>query len=522
MTNKITAESPVKSNYTSIGDFLDKYFKQLRKHGWCIIVLACIFAVLNIGRVYLTYTPLYTAEAIFTISTDVTASNTSYYNNTTTSQLSKTFPYIITSSTMQNVIAKDLGISSVPGSINVSALDDTNLFTMTVTASDYKTAYNILKSVLNNYPQVANHIIGNTQLTLITSPPTSAPPTNTPSYRNVALIGAAAGAALGILIILALTMINKTINKPEEITSVLNCHKLGVILKVIPKKNSKKKSSVITITNNHIDKRFIESVSSIRNNLIKKHKTENVNSIIFTSTVSNEGKSTISANVALSLAKKNYKTIIVDADLRNPSIKEQLGIADKTACITDVLKNKIKLSDAIVKLPKSNLYALLGSEASPKASEFVSSPEMLKMIHSLQKAFDFVIIDMPPAGLVSDAVSLKNDADGLVYVVRQDYAKIPKIIDSIDSFGGGKIKMLGCILNYASGAFGNRTYGRYGYGKYGGYGYGYGYGYGSYGYGYSSNKKKKDKVYDDNESYKGKHHVDNNDNTSSYNSENEV
>lgn len=504
MTNKITAESP-KETYVTIGDFFEKYVKQLKKHGWCIIVLACIFAVLNIGKVYLTYTPIYTAEAIFTVSTDVSAGNTSYYNNTSTQQLAKTFPYIITSSALQNIVAKELDMKSVPGTIKVNALDGTNLFTISVTSSDYATSYKILKSVLNSYPQVANHIIGNTQLTLITSPPTSAPPTNTPSYRDSALIGAAIGAVFGILIILAITMINKTINKPDEISSVLNCHKLGVVLKVIPKKNSKQKSSVITITNSHIDKRFIESVSSIRNNLIKHYKTENIKSIIFTSTISDEGKSTISANVALSLAKKKYRTIIVDADLRNPSVKEQLGISENTASIVDVLSNNIKLSEAIVKLPKSNLYALLGSEPSPKASEFVSSTAMSNMIQSLKKAFDFVIIDMPPAGLVSDAVSLKDDADGLVYIVRQDYAKTPKIIDAIDSFANGKIKILGCVLNYASGAFGNKSYGRYGYSRYGGYGYGYGnYGYERYGYGYSASKKNIHKE----EAYKGKHQKD--------------
>ena len=120
------------------------------------------------------------------------------------------------------------------------------------------------------------------------------------------------------------------------------------------------------------------------------------------------------------------------------------------------------------------------------ASELMGSKQLADLVGALEKIFDYVVIDVPPVGIVSDALEMKDYVGGLVFVVRQDYAKVSKILDSISLFGYSKIKILGCIFNMASGVLSTKGYGRYGYNSYGGYG-SYGGSYGSYGYGQYGN-----------------------------------
>lgn len=483
----------IDNNYTkndlSLKEIVLRMLNGIKKYGWCILVLACIGAIFNIGRVYISYTPAYAATATFTVSTDVSNDN-SYYNNTAANQLSKTFPYILTSGVLNRIVAKDLGMETMPGTITSSVLEGTNLFTITVTSNDYETAYNVLKSVINNYPEVAKYIIGNTQLTLISPPTASSKPVNEPSYKITALIGAAAGAVVALAIIALIVLLSSTLRTPEEIRTLLNCKKLGVIVKVYQKKSHAKKNPYISITDKNIDNRFIEAINSIRNSILRTCKKKNIKTIMVTSTSAGEGKTTISANLATTLAKKHYKTIIVDCDLRNPSVKKHLGICNDVKSIEDVLKGKATLSDAIVHVKKTDLYALLGTKYSPDASELISGTEIKKLIAVLRKTFDYVILDVPPAGIISDAVALKDDIDGLIFVIKEDYAKVKRIQDAIDSFGNSKIEIIGCIFNQATGAFGNKGYGRYGYG-------GYLYGNSAYGYGNFYGEQDNDNDSDD-------------------------
>lgn len=205
-----------------------------------------------------------------------------------------------------------------------------------------------------------------------------------------------------------------------------------------------------------------------------------------------EGKTTLSSNLAISIAKKHYKTIIVDCDLRNPTVKHQLEIKSDCKTITDVLEGKCSAGDAIIRVPHTSLYALLAKGFNENASEIISSDSMRVLLEALKKTFDYVIIDVPPVGLVSDAVAMQDMVDGLIYVVRHDYIKVKRIQDALESFSGSNIVMLGCVYNMSKGALANF---RYGYNR---YGYGYGSSYGNYGsdgyYGSDFDYKSIDKI----------------------------
>ena len=135
---------------------VDDLWKGFKKFAWLVAVLAAVFSVLFYMRARFSYTPYYQASATFTINanTGLNYSN-NYYNNATATQMAQTFPYIISSGVLKNVIAEDLGVSAIPGTISVQALEDTNLLTMTATASDAELAQDILVSSIDIYPTVA-------------------------------------------------------------------------------------------------------------------------------------------------------------------------------------------------------------------------------------------------------------------------------------------------------------------------------------------------------------------------------
>lgn len=496
-------------SYTPVGEYVSKILTGIKKHWYIIAVLAGICCVGFTLYSYRAYTPQYTAAATFTVTPkgDSLSAYTSISSNASTQQLEKTFPYIITSAPLTRVVAEDLGLSYVPGTLTATAVEDTNLFTITVTSSNYETAYNVLKSVINNYPSVAEYVVGATDLVLVVPPSASSTPINPISYREKALIGTAVGALLGLLIVFFLENLNHTVRHPDEIRKLLNNQRLGSIVKVVKKKSSHSTGS-LTIDDAHTDPRFKESVFSIRNKIIKLCADQKINSVMVASTTTNEGKTTVAANLAIALAKKHYRTVIIDCDLRNPTVRQQLNIPESCSLgIVDVITGGCSLQDAIVKTKKNGLYVLPGTIPVNNASELMGSKQLADLVGALEKIFDYVVIDAPPVGIVSDALEMKDYVGGLVFVVRQDYAKVSKILDSISLFGYSKIKILGCIFNMASGVLSTRGYGRYGYNSYGGYGsygsYGrYGYGYGQYGdyYGNEENSRAEEASYTDSDS----------------------
>ena len=334
-------------------------------------------------------------------------------------------------------------------------------------------------------------------MVLVVPPSASAEPVNTVNYRIRALIGTGVGVAVALAIIMLIELFNVTVRKPDDIELLLNSERIGSIVKVINKKSSNV-TDIVSLDAQHVDSRYKESVYSIRNSLIKKCNAKSINSFMITSTGAGEGKTTLSSNLAIAFRKKHYRTVIIDCDLRNPSLRKQFNIPLKedSLGIVDVVTGNCSLEDALVRMKKSGLYVLPGTIPVGNASELMGSKQMAKLIEALKEMFDYVIIDAPPVGVVADALEIRDGVGGVLFVVRQDYVKANKIKEAISIFGGSRINILGCVFNMASGVFGSKGYGRYGYGNYGyggygrygryggsysnGYGYGYGYGYGDY------------------------------------------
>lgn len=459
------------------------------KFWWLCLALAAVIATAVFLEGYFSFKPSYSVSATFTVQTqdvnangDAISSYSFYYNRTTAAQLSETFPFILESNLLQETICEDLGVKRMPATISASSVTDTNMFTMTAVGSDAQDTYDTLISAIENYPVVAEYVIGSTKLNMISEPVVPKEPTNKRSFVGKSVFGAGFGFLLGIIWIVIYAIFRNTVRTKQDIREKLNRRCLGIIPNVVFKKHNKEIDRSLLLTNPQIGEGFMESVRALRNAVVQatdgKHKV-----LMVSSAAPNEGKTTVTCNLAASLSKIDKRVLLVEGDLRNPSVIKHIENCER----------RLIDENEELKIEKVDLLGidLLTFKSNEKEMWKVVNASYLKDVFGrFSKYYDYVIIDSPPCGLTSDPEVIADAADAAILVIKQDNVRITRIQYAIDCLLSADIKIIGCVLNYAASglngygeSYGFR-YGRYGYGRYGYGRYGYGrYGYGKYGYG---------------------------------------
>lgn len=235
-----------------------------------------------------------------------------------------------------------------------------------------------------------------------------------------------------------------------------------------------------------------ETFRNIRTNL-QFMLEDNKKVILVTSTISGEGKSFISGNLAISLSLLGKKVVIVGLDIRKPGLNKVFRLSTKEKGITQYLANPGSDLMALVQQSdvNKNLYILPGGTVPPNPTELLAREGLDKAIETLKKNFDYVILDTAPVGMVTDTLLIGRVADLSVYVCRADYTHKAEFTLINELADEKKLPNLCTVINGVD--LKRKKYGYYyGYGKYGKY-YGYGKRYG-YGYGYGQEKNNDEKV----------------------------
>ena len=231
-----------------------------------------------------------------------------------------------------------------------------------------------------------------------------------------------------------------------------------------------------------------ESFRSVRTNLKYFLKDKQCPVISVSSTISAEGKTFISANLAAILAMSGKNVLLIGLDLRKPRIHKIFGVNNETG-MSSFLIGEEKYEKIVVKTLVDNLWYASSGPVPPNPAELIESEPMLEFIEKAKKKFDYIVIDTPPVAIVTDALLVAPFTDFYLFVVRQRYTT-RNTIELIDElYKNENLKTLGIVINDIS-MSGYYGYGlRYGYSM--GYGYNYGYNYYShYGkYGYSDSAK---------------------------------
>ena len=189
-----------------------------------------------------------------------------------------------------------------------------------------------------------------------------------------------------------------------------------------------------------------EQYRAIRTNIEYSNVDQNTKTILVTSSDKNEGKTTTVSNLAVSFANLNKKVLLIDCDLRNASIHKMFKI-NNIYGLTDILAKDRAVDKCIQKTELENLYVLTAGAIPPNPAEILSSEKMKNLIEDLKNIYDYIFIDTPPIGLVTDAGALSSFIDGVVLVVKSESVEKKYLEETKKKLDAVDARILGAILN---------------------------------------------------------------------------
>ncbi|MBQ7045487.1 MAG: CpsD/CapB family tyrosine-protein kinase [Clostridia bacterium] len=228
----------------------------------------------------------------------------------------------------------------------------------------------------------------------------------------------------------------------------------------------------------------VESYKTIRTNLLFLLSNKSHNSITISSPYQSEGKSTTSVNTAIALSQLGSKVLLIDADLRRPSIHRKMKFQNSMG-LSSVLVGFCTIDEAIHNV-NANLDVLTSGPTTPNPSELLGSDSMSELLDTLQKSYEYIIIDTPPINIVTDALVLAPKTAGIMLVVKDNATRHDQLKKALTSIEFAGVRLLGLVLN-ATGGNGSYKY-RYKY-RYR-YRYRYQYNYNTYAYDNNYNKDR--------------------------------
>ena len=397
-----------------------------------------------------------------------------------------------TKETILDVIAyaqSDLPYEKVKKMIAANAVNETEIFEVTITSTDPNEALELADAISEILPERISTVIDGTSAKVVETAALPKSPSS-PSYPINLAIGVLLGFTLIVAIIVLREIFDVTIRNEEDINQ---CCKYPILTAVpdmtAPSKGgsyyekSKKKGGNystavqqkrISVLGKNVSFAAAEAYKLLRTKLQFSFADENGCRVIgLSSALSGEGKSLTAINLAYTLSQLNKKVILIDCDMRRPTLAEKLNIM-KTPGLSSFLTGQCDLNGLLqgcnLRGEESAFHVITAGQNPPNPVELLSSVRMEAALNTLRKYYDYVILDLPPVGEVTDAMAVAPKADGMLLIVRQNYCDRLVLADAVRQFAFINSKILGVVLNgtvESSRTYGKKYYRRY-YKYYGG------------------------------------------------------
>lgn len=457
--NNVTATNQVvESTETEDGITLMDLFRIVRKHIlWGIITFVVVFAA--VCAYTFLVPPKYSATAqVFATYSDSSAqdNNIANFSNASTyiSNQIQSYPTLATTEAVLKPVIDDLGLDTTVANLagQLTATNPTNTAFVNITAEteDAKQASDIANSVaesLSNVVEKSLHASGKESPVKLSVVQRAAEPI-TPSSPNVALylaVGLVAGLILGVFATLIRDLMATRVKESRDLQDIINAPIMGRI----PTDESLQERGKPLIISNPSG-RITEEFRRIRTNLSFTSKVEGSDArmIVISSVEPSEGKTTVSVNVAVALAENGAKVLLIDADLRHPSVADHIGL-EGGAGLTHVLSDQATVKDAVQRYWKPNLHILPAGPKPLNASMLLNSKTMSKLLDTALHTYDYVIVDTAPLVVADDAAVFGAKGNGIVLVsgcdvtMKRDLKEIAVQLDNLN------VPVMGFVFNFA-------------------------------------------------------------------------
>ena len=424
---------------------------RILRRNWILIVAMALGGLLVSGAASLLVKPTYTAETeLFVAIQNSGSAQELQQGNTFTQARVQSYVRTVTTPIVLQPAIDTLGLDMSVDELarRVKGTTDPNTVIINISVADTSPvqaaaiAQAVATSLVNAVESLEKPKTGGSSpvgLSIIT--PAEAPlEPSAPNTKLNLVLGLALGLAIGIGIAILRSTLDSRIRSEADLRSITDSPLLGGIA------YDSDAATRPLLTQVAAQSQRAESFRQLRTNLQFANVADHAKTVLVTSSIPGEGKSTTATNLAIALAQAGQTICLVDADLRRPRIDEYLGL-DRNAGLTTALIGAADINDLLQQWGEDELYVLTAGQIPPNPSELLGSEEMKRLIVRLEQAFDTVIIDAPPLLPVTDAAVLSQHVGGVLTVVGAHKTKQHDLEKSLASLSLVGANVLGVVLN---------------------------------------------------------------------------
>ena len=486
----------MEENKTNRNEAMDIDFQSLMRtllnKSWIIAAVSVLCVVLVVLGTFFLITPKYESAAMFYVNNnnlsfgDTSVSISSGDLSTSRNLVDSYIVILNTRETLVDVIdyaGVSYSYKELQGMISASAVNETEIFRVVVNSPDPQEAEKIANAIAYILPKRISTIIDGTSAKVVDTAVVPSSPSS-PSYTKNAVVGFLIGFVLTVGVIALREIFDITVRTEEDVAQSCPHPILAEVPDMaIPTKGSSyygygaSKKGKFTSGNQPKKQALMgpsisfaasESYKLLRTKLQFSFADENDCHVIgLSSALSGEGKSLTAVNLAYALSQLDKKVLLVDCDMRRPTLAEKLGIL-KYPGLSSYLTRQCHLNELVqdcgLEGCESAFQVITAGQNPPNPVELLSSDRMKKALGVLREVYDYVILDLPPVGEVSDAMAIAKETDGILLVVRQNYCNRVVLADAARQFEFINSKTLGVVFNCTSehsGKYGKGYYKRY-------------------------------------------------------------
>lgn len=413
---------------------------------------ALIAALLVLGAVIgftLVQTPTYQAKNRMFVQTQAGGTVTELTSGVTFARQQITsYADLATTPLVLQPVIEELGLETTPqalaSQLSTSVPPETLILEITASSEDPAQAAEIANATAESLSQRVTELetdgeSASVELTVISPAITPTAPASPSLTRNIA-VGIVLALMAGVATAIIRDLLDNRVRRPDDIEKAFD---RTVIAKIPASKDTK---HLPLIAAQHPQSLQSEAYRDLRTNLQFMGLTESKRSVLITSSLPGEGKSSSAINLAHVLAQSGGHVLLIDADLRRPSIHQYLSL-EGGAGLTTVLIGNAELDEVVQPLETEGLDVLASGPVPPNPSEILGSEQMEKLLAQAMADYDFVVIDAPPLLAVTDAVVLSHHVGGALVVARSEHVKKQQLGQALEKLDAVGARVLGVILN---------------------------------------------------------------------------
>lgn len=364
-------------------------------------------------------------------------------------EIAEALGYILSSNVFLGQVKKELEIKKLNGSYSTEVVPGTNIMKIIAEADSPQVSYRMLYSMMARYEEIVSLVLGDTELRILDNMHVQLEPSNQLNHiRNLVIFG-----GVGMLFMIAVyamfSWMKNTIKEKKDVKNKLQIRLLANIVKepkLVFRRGWLRKKKALLITQITTSSEFVEAFKRLRIRFEAQTRKKDYKIVCISSTMENEGKSSIIVNLAIALAQQDKKVLLMDLDLGKPALHRLLDIKPEHG-VEEVLRGKLPMEDAVYRYERYHIDCIFTKKPVGKRMALLENEGLKTWLSEQRENYDYILIDTPPAYMMSDSKIVAQYADAVLMVVCQNSVPTVLINRTIDHYLMQDTPVMGCVLN---------------------------------------------------------------------------